>query len=158
MGGACMKNIAGNQTYRDNITSRYGASLGISRVSLAFLIPDPHWAVYPHTLWMLVGFSVNDFSRYPATSPKLIDNILLNAGLSYWKILLIGTWAAAFVHAIDNKRSRVSDPDMHHGTCVTHVPWCMPVSLTTGFLWSRPRGESFPAFPAHAQLAILRIW
>ena len=20
---------------------------------------------------------------------------------------------------------RVSDPDMHHGTCVTHVPWCM---------------------------------
>ena len=36
---------------------------------------------------------------------------------------------------------RVSDPDMHHGTCVTHVPWCMPVSLTTGFLWSRPRGD-----------------
>ena len=21
---------------------------------------------------------------------------------------------------------RVSDPDMHHETCVTHVPWCMP--------------------------------
>ena len=20
---------------------------------------------------------------------------------------------------------RVSDPDMHHGTCVTHVPWCI---------------------------------
>ena len=33
--------------------------------------------------------------------------------------------------------SRVSDPDMHHGTCVTHVPWCMPGSLTSGFLWSR---------------------
>ena len=31
---------------------------------------------------------------------------------------------------------RVSDPDMHHGTCVTHVPWCMPQSLTSGFLWS----------------------
>ena len=25
---------------------------------------------------------------------------------------------------------RVSDPDMHHGTCVTHVPWCIPGSLT----------------------------
>ena len=25
---------------------------------------------------------------------------------------------------------RVSNPDMHHGTCVTHVPWCMPGSLT----------------------------
>ena len=26
-----------------------------------------------------------------------------------------------------------SYPDMHHGTCVTHVPWCMPGSLTSGF-------------------------
>ena len=37
--------------------------------------------------------------------------------------------------------SRVSDPDMHHGTCVTHVPWCMPGSLTSVFLWSRWRGK-----------------
>ena len=34
---------------------------------------------------------------------------------------------------------RVSDPYMHHGMCVTHVPWCMLGSLTTGFLWSRWR-------------------
>ena len=32
---------------------------------------------------------------------------------------------------------RVSDPDMHHSTCVTLVPWCMPGSLTSGFLWIR---------------------
>ena len=37
--------------------------------------------------------------------------------------------------------TRLSDPDMHHGTCVTHVPWCMPGSLTSGFLWSRWRGK-----------------
>ena len=30
---------------------------------------------------------------------------------------------------------RVSDPDMHHGTCVTHMPWSMPGSLTSSFLW-----------------------
>ena len=53
---------------------------------------------------------------------------------------------------------QVSDPDMHQGTCVTHVPWCMPGSLTSGFLWNRRRGKTFPAFPAHAQPAILRIW
>ena len=53
---------------------------------------------------------------------------------------------------------RFSDPDMHHGTCMTHVPWCMSGSLTSSFLWSRPRGKTFPAFPAHAQPAILRIW
>ena len=34
---------------------------------------------------------------------------------------------------------RVSDPDMHHDTCVTLVPWCMLGSLTSGFLWSRWR-------------------
>ena len=34
---------------------------------------------------------------------------------------------------------RVSDPDIHHGTCVTHVPWCMPGSLTS-------RG-GFPGIP-----------
>ena len=53
---------------------------------------------------------------------------------------------------------QVSDTDMHHGTCVTHVPWCMPGSLTSGFLWSRSVGKTFPAFPAHAQPAILCIW
>ena len=42
----------------------------------------------------------------------------------------------------------VSDPDMHHVTCVTHVPWCMPGSLTSGFLWSRGAGKMFPAFLA----------
>ena len=36
---------------------------------------------------------------------------------------------------------RVSDPDMHRGTCVTRVPWCMPRSLTSGFLSSRRRGK-----------------
>ena len=36
---------------------------------------------------------------------------------------------------------QVSDPDMHLGTCVTHVPWCMPGSLTSGFRWSRGRGK-----------------
>ena len=36
---------------------------------------------------------------------------------------------------------RFSDPDMHHGTCARHVPWCMLGSLTTGFLRSRWRGK-----------------
>ena len=34
---------------------------------------------------------------------------------------------------------QVSDPDMHHGACLTHVPWCMSGPLTSGFLWSRWR-------------------
>ena len=34
---------------------------------------------------------------------------------------------------------RLSDPGMHQGTCVTHVPECMPGSLTRSFIWSRWR-------------------
>ena len=36
---------------------------------------------------------------------------------------------------------RISYPSMHHGTCVTHVPWCIPGSLTSGSLWSQWRGK-----------------
>ena len=35
----------------------------------------------------------------------------------------------------------VSDPGMHHGTCVTQVPWCMSGSLTSG------GGENVPSIP-----------
>ena len=34
-----------------------------------------------------------------------------------------------------------SDLDVHHGTCVAHVPRCMPGSLTSGSLWSRCHGR-----------------
>ena len=36
---------------------------------------------------------------------------------------------------------RVSDPGMRHGACATHVPWCMPGSLASGFLWNQRRGK-----------------
>ena len=42
---------------------------------------------------------------------------------------------------------QVSDPDKHHGTCVTHVPWCMPGSLISGFLCSQWRGN-VPGIPS----------
>ena len=46
----------------------------------------------------------------------------------------------------------VSDPSMHHGTCVTHVPWCMPGLPTCG------DGENVPGIPGACAPAILRIW
>ena len=42
---------------------------------------------------------------------------------------------------------RVSDPDMHHGTCFTHVPWCMSGSLTSGFSLKSVAGENVPGIP-----------
>ena len=39
------------------------------------------------------------------------------------------------------RKPLVSDPVMHHGTCVTHVPWCMSGSLNRG------GGENVPGIP-----------
>ena len=36
---------------------------------------------------------------------------------------------------------RISDSDMHYGTCVTHVSWCMTGSLTSVSFFSRWRGK-----------------
>ena len=57
-----------------------------------------------------------------------------------------------FPHHRLQRKPLVSDPGMLHGTCVTHVPWCMTGSLTRG------SGENVLAFPAHAQPEILRNW
>ena len=53
------------------------------------------------------------------------------------------------VHALGMPRTfspppRISDPDMHLGTCVTHVPWCMSVSLTSGFPWKSENVSGIP--------------
>ena len=54
---------------------------------------------------------------------------------------------------------RVSDPDIHQGTCVTRVPWCIHGSLASGFLWSQWRGKRPRYFRrVQTQRAILRFW
>ena len=50
------------------------------------------------------------------------------------------------------RKPLVSDPGMHHGTCFTHMPWCMSGSLTRG------GGENVPGIPAACAPTILRIW
>ena len=47
----------------------------------------------------------------------------------------------AFIHGPRAPPWRVSDPDMHYGTCVTHVPWCLAGSLTSGCLWGQRLGK-----------------
>ena len=62
--------------------------------------------------------------------------------------------------------SQVSDPDMHHATWVTHVPWCMPGSLTSSFLRSRwwgkrsqhPRRMRNPQFYLSGKRTMEEVW
>ena len=49
-------------------------------------------------------------------------------------------WERFLCHRLQRK-PLVSDPGMHHGTCVTHVPLCMSGSLT------RSDGENVPGIP-----------
>ena len=84
-------------------------------------------------------------------------------------LVLTATWASYQIHKIAGcacagnagkvfprrrfqRKPLVSDPGMHHGTCVTHVPWCMSGSLTCG------DGENIPGIPGACAPAILRIW
>ena len=39
------------------------------------------------------------------------------------------------------RKPLITDPSMHHGTCVMHLPWCMSGSLTGG------GGENVPGIP-----------
>ena len=52
---------------------------------------------------------------------------------------------------------RLNDPDMHHGTCLTHAPCCMLGSLTCGFPWSRWPGKRNPWFYVSGKRPIERI-
>ena len=45
-----------------------------------------------------------------------------------------------------------SDPGMHHGTCVTYVPWCMPGSLARGGV------ENVTGIPGACATRNGRIW
>ena len=63
-----------------------------------------------------------------------------------------GNAGNVFPHRRFRRKPLVSDPGMHHGTCVTHVPWCMSGSLTCG------GGENVPGIPGACASAILRIW
>ena len=55
-------------------------------------------------------------------------------------------------HRRFQRKQLVSDPGMPHGTCVTHVPWCMSGSLTCG------DGENVPCIPGACARAVLGIW
>ena len=98
------------------------------------IVPDASW-ITPRDMGQL--------DRYP-------NKIIINRVCIFSEVLCHGPLARYLklwvLHAPGmpgtfSPPPRVSDPDMNNGTCVTHVPWCMSGSLTSGFLWSRWRGK-----------------
>ena len=75
-----------------------------------------------------------------------------------YQIRNIAGWACAgnagnvFPRHRLQRKPLVNDPGMHHGTCVTHVPWCMSGSLAPS------GGENVPGIPGACAPAIFRNW
>ena len=61
-----------------------------------------------------------------------------NCGLHWHALGMPGTFSPP---PISKETASYSDPGMHHGTCVSRVPWCMSGSLTRG------GGENVPGIP-----------
>ena len=109
---------------------------------ISFSASVPHWK--PSQLLCDLAKNKTPFSDWAATTPgsrlwignKEFPFELLSMGL------LPDTKIAGYACAGNarnvfpaNRLQRkllVNDPDMHHATCVAHVPWCMSGSLTRG--------------------------
>ena len=113
----------------------------------------PHWLATVTSRWSIV---LTWFLR-TICGQNGIDNEDGLAWVSY-QIRKIASCACAgnagnvFPRRQFQRKPLVSDPGMHHGTCVTHVPWCMSGSLTCD------DGENVPGIPGAFAPAILRIW
>ena len=67
---------------------------------------------------------------------KLSSTVALLRGLlpdtQSWRLRMRRECRERFHRCRLQRKPLVSDPGMHHGTCVTHVPWCMSGLLTRG--------------------------
>ena len=107
-----------------------------------------------NTIKLVWGPSTTD--GFPSHGVSNAENVFMP--WASYQIRKIAVWACAGNAGNVSPRRRfrrkplLSDPGMHHGTCVTHVPWCMSGSLTCG------DGENVPGIPGACAPAILRIW
>ena len=98
---------------------------------------SPHLAVFVARLNPFYGCFIHGCPLKEETKCFLMD--LVHGPLARYVKLWVAN--APGMSGTFSLPPRVSDLDMHHGTCITHMPWCMPGSLTVGFFWSRFRGK-----------------
>ena len=121
---------------RSKKTSRNSASLAFMRGIHRWPVNSPHKG--PVTLKMFpfdgVIMIINTFWCYSRNIPGRL-------GQYQARYVKLRVAHAPGMLGMFSPPPRVRDPDMHHGTCVTHVSWCMPGSLINGLLRSRWRGK-----------------
>ena len=128
----------------------YGATHMASLYTRVYLTPAICSLIKPAVMGILMLFT--------AKSTKSCYNSLCCIPWASYQIRKIAGCACAgnagnvFPRRRFQKKPLVSYPGMHHGTCVTHVPWCMSGSGTRG------GGENVPGIPGACAPAISRIW
>ena len=78
---------------------------------------------------------------YSAISRMALKLIILTEIWNRWSRQRMINSHAPGMQGTFSPPPRFRNPDIHHGTCVTHVPWCMPISLNNSFIWSRWWGK-----------------
>ena len=143
---------------RSNILSYTAGSDGSLQWNIHMNVPHSHVGLNPARTIPPILNSTR--TKYTSPNPRRI----ITAGHDH-----TGQWASYQIRKIAGcscvgnagnvfptrqlqRKPLVSDPDIHHGTCVTHVPWCMSGSLTCG------GGKNVPGIPGACAPTIIRIW
>ena len=112
--------------------------------SITFPSPSPWHIDCPNVTIILNTDMLAENSAIPSAGTMFMG-LLLHTYI--WGLHMRREWRECFPHHRLQRKPLVSDPGMHHGTCVTHVPWCMSGTLTRG------GGENVPGACATCNIA-----
>ena len=151
---ACVNSNSIYEHTRDNEETHLNDK-AVTGASTCFLSDKPANTFSDYYLALNPVLLVQDSSFVVSQLVSYVVTIFLWASYQIRKIASCAcAWNAGnvFPRGLLQRKPLVSDPGMHHGTCVTHVPWCMSGSLTRG------GGENVPGIPGARAPVILRIW
>ena len=105
---------------------------------------DCHYMLRPVAITERLTHALSDIS--PTPGPEFIhasylSTLAFNRPLSRYVKLRVAH--ASRIPGTVSPPPRVNDTDMHRGTCVTQMLWCMPGTQTSSFLWNRWRGKRY---------------
>ena len=123
-----------------------------------FLIEIPRWYWIDYSTWNPNWYWIDKSDKIQ--NPPRMFGIYLVILLIWASYQIRNTAGCACAGNAGNvfprrrlqRKPLVSDPDMHHGTCVTYVSWCLSGALAFG------GGENVPGIPGPYAPAIFRIW
>ena len=95
--------------------------------SIIFVFRDMKYHTYQRNGHGMAIINIGWHFKRAVSNSALIKRLLHGPLARYVKLRI------AHAPGIFSPPPLFSDPDMHHGTCVTHLPWCMPGRLLAVF-------------------------